>query len=94
MMSFTASAARSETEPTACFSIHAEAEPGLMPRVLELFAKRGLVPTCWHSRVTGRDLTIDLQMRGLAAETAAYIAACLRQIASVQVVLTAEKRGP
>jgi hypothetical protein len=28
----------------ACFSIHAEAEPGVRPRVLELFAKRGIVP--------------------------------------------------
>jgi len=27
---------------TACFSVHAHAEPGVMPRVLELFAKRGL----------------------------------------------------
>ena len=27
----------------ACFSIQAEAEPGVMPRVMELFAKRGLV---------------------------------------------------
>ena len=53
---------------TACFSVHAHAEPGVMPRVLELFAKRGL----------GRD-AMD------------YIAACLRQITFVEVVLTSQK---
>jgi acetolactate synthase small subunit len=81
-----------DTDPTACFSVHAEAEPGIMPRVVELFAKRGLVPTSWISRVSGRELTIDLQMRGLRPEEAAYIAQCLRQMVSVDVVLISEKR--
>lgn len=81
-----------ETQPTACFSVHAEAEPGVMPRVLELFAKRGMVPTSWHSRVAAGELTIDLQMRGLDGATAGYIAACLRQITSVTTVLIYENR--
>ncbi len=56
-----------------------------MPRVLELFAKRGLVPSFWHSAVSGADqarLTIEIQMSGLGREITEYIAACLRQIAS------------
>jgi acetolactate synthase small subunit len=88
-----ASAALPETEPTACFAVHASAEPGVMPRVLELFAKRGLVPTSWTSRVSGRELTIDIQMRGLEGAVFEYMAQCLRQIAYVDVVLTTEKRG-
>lgn len=79
---------------TAYFSVHARAEPGVMPRVLELFAKRGLVPSAWHSTISGADqaeLTIDIQMRGLGREATDYIAACLRQIASVEVVLTSRK---
>jgi acetolactate synthase small subunit len=78
----------------ACFSVHARAEPGIMPRVLELFAKRGLVPSSWHSSVTGpgeRELTVDIQMRGMAIELADYVAACLRQIPDVEVVLTSRK---
>ncbi|MBV8937326.1 MAG: hypothetical protein JO320_11515 [Alphaproteobacteria bacterium] len=81
---------------TACFSVHAHADPGVMPRALELFAKRGLVPSAWHSRVSGTnpsELTIDIQMRGLGRELMDYIAACLRQIAYVEVVLTSEKSG-
>ncbi len=84
----------------ACFSIQAEAEPGVMPRVLELFAKRGLVPRRWVSSVTGqgaslgdRELTIDIQVTGLTPEAQAYIADCLRQVWGVGAVLTSERTG-
>jgi acetolactate synthase small subunit len=91
MSDFTAPAADNYLRATACFWVHASAEPGVMPRVLELFAKRGLVPSRWQSATLGDDqseLAIDIQMRGLRRETVDYIAACLRQIASVKVVLT------
>jgi hypothetical protein len=80
-------------EPTACFSIHGRADPGIMPRVMEVFAKRGLVPSAWHSSVSedGADLTIDLQARGMARPLADQIAAFLRGLAYVDVVLTSEK---
>ncbi len=79
---------------TTCFSVHAHADPGVMPRVLEVFAKRGLVPSAWHSSTSGTDqaeLTIDIQMRGLGRNVTDYLAACLRQITFVEVVLTSEK---
>ncbi len=78
----------------ACFSIQAAAEAGVMPRVLELFAKRGLVPRRWVSDVTGpggRELAIDVQVAGLAPETQAYIAQSLRQVWGVGAVLTSER---
>ena len=78
---------------TAHFSVYARAEPGVMPRVLELFATRGLVPPVWHSAIAGGDraqLTIDIEMGGLGRGVARYIASCLRQIADVETVLTAE----
>ena len=80
---------------TFCFSVLADAEPGVMPRVLELFAKRNLVPSRWHSQVTGpkaRELSIDIQVEGLGAELGRYIARCLDQIQDVRMVLTSEKR--
>ena len=84
---------------THCFAIRADATPGMMSRVLELFAKRNLVPTRWHSDVIvalARDgglatLQIDIQMEGLEAELAAYVARCLRQIYGVDSVLTSTK---
>jgi acetolactate synthase regulatory subunit len=78
---------------TACFSVHADAEPGVMPRVLELFAKRGLVPRLWHSAAAGTALTIDVQIGGLGRDTVDYIAHCLRQIVGVEAVLTTERRA-
>lgn len=86
-----ASAAEANFTETAFFSVNARAEPGVMPRVLELFAKRGLVPSVWRSAVSGADqarLTIDIEMSGLDRAISEYIAACLRQITSVEAVLT------
>ena len=91
----TAAAASRPDATAACFAVHARTEPGVMPRVLELFSKRGLVPSSWHSSTGGvdeRELTIDLQMRGMDVELADYVAACLRQIVGVEVVLTSRKR--
>jgi hypothetical protein len=40
----------------------------------------------------GLELAIDLQIEGLTAELADYVARCLRQIHGVERVLTSEKR--
>jgi hypothetical protein len=97
LMSLTAATVTDDDLPvTACFSVHAHAEPGVMPRILELFAKRGLVPSFWHSTRCGTEdaeLTIDIQMCGIGRDLSDYLAACLRQIAYVEVVLTSEKRS-
>jgi acetolactate synthase small subunit len=97
MSLFAATDADEDLPATACFSLHARAEPGVMPRVLELFAKRGLVPCFYQSSTLGADqsrLTIDIQMRGLGGETMDYIAACLRQIVCVEVVSAAQRHVP
>ena len=73
------------------FSVHAAAEPGVMPRILELFAKRGLVPLKWQSAAVDSVLTIEVQIAGLERDTADYIARCMRQIAGVVAVLTSER---
>ena len=77
-----------------------------MPRVLELFAKRNLVPERWVSGVhrladrgadRGADrrteLMIDLQVAGLTRQDQDYLTRCLAQITDVRSVLTSEKAG-
>ena len=84
----------SNREAVFCFSILAECEPGVMPRVLELFAKRNMVPDRWISDVGGaggRELAIDLQVAGLTPDLADYIARCLRGLHYVDRVLLSEK---
>ena len=73
---------------TASFSVHASPEPGVAPRVLELFAKRGLVPQRYHGAATGKQLTIDVQIAGLDRDAVDYIARCMRQIVGVHAVVT------
>lgn len=77
----------------ACFSVTATASPGVMPRLLEFFAKRGLVPSEWHSRVKGSTLSVEIQMAGMPPALAEYIAACLRQIYMVDRVLLSSRRA-
>jgi acetolactate synthase small subunit len=97
MSQFAATVADNNLPATACFSVQARAEAGVMPRVLELFAKRGLVPSSWRSATSGPEqslLTIDIRMRGLGGEAMDYIAACLRQIVYVEAVLTSQISAP
>jgi acetolactate synthase small subunit len=76
--------------PTACFSVLAESDPGVMPRLMELFAKRGLVPTRWASQQGPRGLAIDIQMVGMDRDLGAYVGRCMRQVHGVETVLTTE----
>ncbi len=88
--------ASSVRSPSAvsCFSVLAAANPSILPRVLGVFAKLGMVPSKWYSVVTGRcrdELHIDIQMTGLAPAEAEHIAQSLRRIVFVDTVLTSEK---
>lgn len=91
MSSPEAAVAEAVSASTPRFSVHACPEPGVMPRVLELFAKRGLVPDRFASRIVrpGMSLTIDVEIAGLDREVVEYVASCMRQIAGVELVLTA-----
>ena len=75
--------------PVMCFSITADATPCVMPRILALFAKRGLVPTEWQSRVAAGGMSIDIRMHDIDSDLAAYMGRCLRQIYAVERVLVA-----
>jgi acetolactate synthase small subunit len=91
-MSLVAATVTDRQPEAAHFSVRANAEPGVMPRVLELFAKRGLVPSLCLAQLIGDDeLMIEVEMPGLAREAMDYLAASMRQIASVAVVLAAQR---
>lgn len=82
--------AATAASPVFCFSIRAAADPGAMPRVLALFAKRGMVPSRLHGvLLESGTLEIDVQVAGLEEESGRYIAECLRQQTCVDAVLTA-----
>lgn len=89
------SAAESRSKPVWCFSVFAAPQPGVMPRVLELFAKRGLVPTRFHGDVVGEGsdgLVIDVHVASLDGTVAEHVATSLRGLFDVERVLVATKR--
>jgi len=79
---------------TACFSVHAAADPSVMPRILQVFAKRGLLPSQCHGTVCGpreEELQVDLQLKDTDRDTAWRLAVDLRALIAVECVLTSEK---
>jgi len=80
---------------TTCFSVIAAAEPGALPRVLEIFSKRGLMPSKLLSAIAGNrgeELHIDIQLAGVDGDLMAKLAQSISQVVSVRSVLTSEKR--
>jgi hypothetical protein len=65
-----------------------------MARVLEQFAKRGLIPMRWHSDIIECDvMQIDIQVVALSTALGEDIARCLCAIVGVRSVLTTGKAG-
>ncbi|HYH20416.1 MAG TPA: hypothetical protein VD995_17560 [Azospirillum sp.] len=83
-------------DPTrrVAFALRADADPGVLPRVLELFAKRGLVPATLHADHMADDdtLAIEVEVTGMARAESDHVANCLRQIPGVTLVLASEQR--
>ncbi|MBL8689002.1 MAG: hypothetical protein JNL04_07870 [Rhodospirillaceae bacterium] len=83
-------AASSEAPLPHCYSVLARAEVSVLPRVLELFVKRGILPRRCHGVISGPghdELEIDLQVDGLDADAAEHIQRCLAQLVHVERVL-------
>jgi hypothetical protein len=77
-----------------CFAVHAQSDQGLLPRVVGVLAKRGLIPDRWvgaRCGPGGRDMQIDLQVAGLSPDLAAVIAEDMRAIVCVSAVLMSDK---
>ena len=82
----------SATEAVSSFlhyRMTADCDPGLLPRVLEVFAKRSLVPDALRAerRADGDSLSIELRIAAIAPAKARHIAACLRESVGVRTVL-------
>ncbi|MDI1284415.1 MAG: hypothetical protein PSV46_08460 [Reyranella sp.] len=73
---------RSNSIVRYCFE--ADAEPGVLPRALELLAKRGLVPARVFAQADADALNVEIEVVGLASDTAEHIGLCLSQIVGVR----------
>jgi len=90
----------SETPPplevvVQCFSIRADLDAGLLSRLIEPLAKRGLWPSKFYSQAVSAEslhqpaeAVIDIQIAGLDCTTSDHIAMQFRGMVGVQSVLT------
>jgi hypothetical protein len=65
------------------FTLEAEAVPGLLPRLLQPFAKRDLVPDHVQVRRRGDTLHVELGMNAMPAEMTHLVAGNLSQVIGV-----------
>lgn len=79
-----------------CFSVIAEADPSVLPRVLDLVAMLDRIPErCHSSRLDhepGRPLMIDLQIADLSDREAHLFEKKLERMVFVTQILCSEKR--
>lgn len=93
------SASAERTTPAtvaARFLVVAAADPAMLPRLLEPFAKLGEVPSRVHaSRESGdgSELTVDLRVTGLAPRTAELIEFGLRRVLGVRQLIAVVEAG-
>ena len=74
------------------FTLEAEAAPGLLPRLLQPFAKRDLVPDHVRVRRAGDTLHVELGMDAMPTEMAHLVAGNLSQVIGV-LSLREERRS-
>ena len=74
----------------ARFLLQGPADPGLLPRLLEPFAKLGTVPTRVHATREagdGTEMNVDLRLSDVAQRTAELIEIALRRVIGVNQLI-------
>ena len=66
------------------FELLADAEPGMMPRLLAPFARRDLCPDLVRARRTGETMRVEIGVAALPAEALPLIEGNLRQVIGVR----------
>ena len=75
-----------ETSKHTRFVVFAASDPGTPSRIVELFAKRGLVPACLSSPTVDQELWVESEIEETDPSLAAYIGRCFQKIFVVRSV--------
>lgn len=68
------------------FLLDADPSPGLLPRLLQPYAKRDLVPDRMWSHRAGDTLHVEIAMEAMPAEVVHLVEGNLRQVVGVRTV--------
>ena len=73
------------------FSVQAEASPGLLPRLIQPFARRDLMPDGFTAERRGETVRVDIAMDRMPAEMVHLVEGNLRQVVGVISVTTQQE---
>ncbi len=68
------------------FMIDADASPGLLPRLLQPYARRDLVPDRMWSHLSGDTMHVEIAMEAMPAEVVHLVEGNLMQVVGVRNV--------
>jgi len=68
------------------FTVVADASPGLLPRLLQPFAKRDLNPDAFDARRRGDTMVVEIAMEAMPAEVVHLVEGNLGQVVGVRGV--------
>ena len=70
------------------FQVDADASPGLLPRLLQPFARRDLMPDYFHSVQADGVVSVGIRMDAMPSEMVHLVAGNLWQVVGVRHVVT------
>ena len=73
------------------FSVQAEATSGLLPRLIQPFARRDLMPDSFTAERRGDDLRVEIAMARMPAEMVHLVEGNLRQVVGVIAITTRQE---
>ncbi|HVC63117.1 MAG TPA: hypothetical protein VND19_22490 [Acetobacteraceae bacterium] len=85
-MSVDPSPAAARGEVAVRFMLDAEVSAGLLPRLLQPFARRDLVPDRMWSHRNGAVMHVEIALEAMPEEAVPLVEGNLRQVVGVQVV--------
>ena len=69
---------------TVRYCFEADAQPAVLSRALDLLAKRGLVPARVFAQAADDLLSVEIEVEGLAPDTAEHVGRCLGEIVGIR----------
>ena len=75
-----------QAERAACFVLEADPTPCLLPRLLQPFARRGLIPDHVSVQRMGERMRVELALDAITAQEAHVVEGNLRQVIGVHDV--------
>lgn len=73
------------------FVVLAQASAGLLPRLMEPFARRDLIPTNFEATQSGEDVRVEIAMQAMPAEMVHLVEGNLRQAIGVTSLVRSEE---